>query len=273
MLYIVTLNWNGADLLPTIIDSAIPCLTNHPYKWIIRDNGSHDDSIKILNEYASRYPIEIVSMHHNRDNFATGINYCVNHVANPHDADLILLLNNDLKFLDTVSISKMIKCLKPNVGMVGARMIYPNGTLQHAGVIFGPRYGNLPYHFRHKEPDDKFSRMNREFQAITAACMLMRADSFKSIHQNDPVNAGFDEGYHWCFEDTDACFAVRNSGKSIIYCGETNIEHQESHTLKRNPVNKLFMQHNVKRFKNKWWGKYKIDHDNYLKDKMHNVIK
>jgi GT2 family glycosyltransferase len=87
----------------------------------------------------------------------------------------------------------MIDCLNTKqTGIVGARLLYPNSTLQHAGVIFGPKYGNLPYHYRHKEVSDANAERNREFQAVTAAFMLVRAAVWMEV-------GGFDQGYSWCY--------------------------------------------------------------------------
>lgn len=267
MLYIFTLNWNGASFLPKLIESVQNNL-KQDYQWIIKDNGSNDNSIETISIYQN---ISVIARGHNRDNFAEGMNYIFRH-ANPNDSDIILLLNNDVEFIDSESINKMIKLLTNNVGGVGARLLYPDKTLQHAGVIFGERYGKLPYHYRHKEKSDKASCKNRKFQAVTAAVFLTKAEYFKNICQtNKSGNVGFDENYNWCFEDVDACLTIQNNmKKDIIYCGGTNIIHQESLSLQKNPINKIFMSQNVQYFKSKWWGKYKIDHDLYLKNFRYN---
>ena len=81
--------------------------------------------------------------------------------SNSRNDDFILLLNDDVYFADNISIKNMLKLFNKDVGVVGARLLYPDSKiLQHAGVIFGKRYGEMPYHYRHQEPDDKHSRKN-----------------------------------------------------------------------------------------------------------------
>jgi GT2 family glycosyltransferase len=69
-----------------------------------------------------------------------------------------------------------------------------------------------------------------------------------------------DEGFFWSFEDIDACLAVKyGMNKKIMYCGKTNVFHEESATLKKNPMHKLMMGTNAKLFRTKWSGIYKHD--------------
>ena len=179
--------------------------------------------------------------------------------TNAKDEDLILLVNNDLWLGDTVSINKMIALLKGDVGMVGARILYPDSNLlQHAGVYFSKKYGYMPYHYKHKEPTCPEVEKNREVEAVTAAIVLTKAEYYKNISINKGGRRGLDEQLFWAFEDISACLSIKyNLNKKIMYCGETLIFHEESASLKKNPVNKMLMPQNVKRFKDQWWGKYK----------------
>ncbi len=155
----------------------------------------------------------------------------------------------------------------PEVGIVGARLLY-KGTdrLQHAGVIFGPRYGNMPYHFRHGEKSDRYAQRNKKFQAVTAACCLVRGATLSDV-------GGLDENFSWAFEDIDFCLRAGEAGWKIVYCGQTDISHEESASLKKNPVNKLFLSRNVALFKSKWGGKYDLDHEKYLKNSAFNEVR
>jgi O-antigen biosynthesis protein len=267
---VLTLTWNGIDNLIKVADSLVQIAHNFngDLHWYIRDNGSKDGTVDRISEMGDGGTfITTYDIGHNRDSFAKCVNFLFKE-ANPQDDDLILLLNNDIIFNDTESLNNMVKLMTSDVGVVGARLLYPGGqVLQHAGVIFGPRYGNMPYHYRHKESNDKYSERNRYFQAVTAACCLVRAGDFKAI-------GGMDEGFRWSFEDIDMCLSIGHKlGKKIVYCGKTDITHIESATLVKNPVNKMFMGRNVQLFKSKWVGKYQIDHDWYLKDPHYNEIK
>lgn len=271
MLYILTLTWNHLDKLSKLKDSLLPALEGIDYTWIIKDNASSDKTYEEASAWGDR--VNVVKYKDNLQNFSQGMNYIFN-VASPADNDLVLLLNNDITFGDTVSIKKMISLLKGDVGAVGAKLLY-TGTkrIQHAGVIF-PNHG-LPLNYRRGDTDDMNSLQNRYFQAVTGAVMLMRADTYKNIcTTNKSGIGGLCEQLIWCFDDIDACLSiVSNQKKKIIYCGDTNIFHEESASLKENPVNKLFMDYNVKFFSNKWRGKYLNDLDRYATNSKYNLIK
>jgi len=126
----------------------------------------------------------------------------------------------------------------------------------------------MPWHYRRHEEADAASYADRYFQAVTAAVCLMKVSSFKRA-------GGMCEDLNWAFEDIDLCLRIGKDEK-IVYAGETKITHEESATLKLNPVNKMFMSHNVGCFKKRWWKNgsplYQIDHDSYIKNPKYNVI-
>lgn len=273
-LHILTLTWNGKKrleaLAPTLVSSCNHL--SHDPIWYIRDNGSKDDTLEYLmsNDIQKDKPLKlkVLSVDHNRDSFARCVNSLLE-MANPADEDLVMLLNDDVVFFKNDSIQKMIDLQdKTGAGIVGARLLYLNtNKLQHAGIIFSKRYNSLPFHFRPGEESDKNSEKNRYFQAVTAACCIVKASSLKKIN-------GMDEGFRWAFDDVDMNFQIgKNLGEKIAYCGNVGIYHEESVSLKKNPVNKLFMDDNVKRFRSKWNGKYTIDHDMYLGNSLYNEIK
>lgn len=266
MLYILTLNYNGTDKLNSLYNSIISNVCDIDFKWFVKDNGSSDSSLNLIKGWNNKNIIPI-DYKHNRDNFAEGCNFLFKE-ASPNNKDLILLLNNDIIFNGDSSIKNMIKIIDNDdkVGVVGARLLYNNtDNLQHAGVIFSNRTNKLPFHFRPGEKTDENALKDREFQAITGACLLTRAADYSQI-------GGLDIKFRWSFEDISYCLSVKyDLKKKIVYCGSTNIFHEESATLKKNPVNKLFMGHNVHHFIDKWKNKYIIDHDLYLDNPNYNV--
>jgi len=97
-------------------------------------------------------------------------------------------------------------------------------------------------------------------QAVTAALALTRGKEFGNIWTNKDGSRGMDEGFFWCFDDVDACLSIKyKQNKRVVYCGKTKIYHEESASLKKNPVNKLMSPHNVGYFRKKWGGVYKKD--------------
>lgn len=286
----VTLTWNGLDKLQRLRLGLIRNLekTGLDYTWYIRSNGCKDGTLEEIKTWDK---VQVLDVGHNRHNFAQGVNSLawlalsgINVLINPPKSSfrleldlvgvaererdhLLLLMNNDVEFPEDESISKMVACMKDDVGIVGCRLLY-NGTnkLQHAGVIFSERYGNMPYHYRHQEESKPENEKNKYFQAVTAAVCLVRMSDFMAID-------GMDEKFNWAFEDIDMNMRIGQLGRKVIYCGETKIYHEESASLKKNPVNKLFMNPNVAHFKAKWAGKYQLDHARYLADPCHNDVK
>lgn len=282
MIKILTLSWNGLDKLKRLRPGLMANMEklNQPFIWYIRDNGSTDGTVEEISRWDR---VKVLAIDHNRDNFAQGMNslreesgkvvYKTRAVGMTNIyTEPYLLLNNDVVFGDTVSIKNMydLLCSSYTIEIVGARLLYPDSnTLQHAGTIFGTRYGNMPYHYRHKEESNRNAEKNRYFQAVTAAVCLVRQYSMDKIGID-----GFDNRYHWAFCDVDLNLRIgEGNTNNIAYCGQTKIYHEESASLIKNPVNKLFMNHNVKLFRNRWFGKYTIDHDLYLNDPHYNEIR
>jgi O-antigen biosynthesis protein len=259
-LIIMTLHWNQKALIERLHKTLIPAVEMFDYKWYIKDNGSKDGSFEYLSSIQSDR-VDTFFCGHNTDSFSSGMNVLFER-ANPADDDVIMLLNNDIWFGDTTSIVEMYKLLNGDIGVVGARILYPDGKrLQHAGVYFSKRYNYFPYHYRHKEIDDKDSRKTREFQAVTGALLLVRAGDYRKVcTTNKSGRVGMDEGYFWSFEDIDLDLSIKyHMNKKIIYCGKTEIFHEESATLKKNPMHKLMLNQNGALFRKKWFGVYKHD--------------
>jgi len=273
MLKILTLNWNGKDKLEKLYPSLINSLKNIDYEWFVKDNNSKDGSIEYLNSFNNN-KVKVFAYPNNQQNFSEGCNYIFNKAA-PKDNDYIMLLNNDIIFNDTESINKMLSIIKndDSVGVVGARLLYTNtDLLQHAGVVFVPKY-NTPIHFRGREKTDKDSEKNRLFQAVTGAICITKAEYYKNAYTTNKSGiSGLNENLNWAFDDIDLCLSVKyNLGKKIVYCGGTNISHEESASLKKNPTNKLFLKHNLTYFLNKWKDRYVIDREIYTKDNKYNL--
>lgn len=272
MLYLLTLTWNGADKLLKLKESLMPALEGMEYTWLIKDNASKDDTVAMASSWGDK--VKVIPYKNNLQNFSAGMNFLY-HEAKPADNDLIMLLNNDVIVNDKQSIKQMTSIMErdPKVGAVGARLLY-TGTdlLQHAGVVFHTKM-HTPTHFRVKEKTDKNAEKNREFQVVTGAVLVTKGEYFRQACTTNKSGVnGMDENYHWAFDDVDLCLSIKyNMGKKIIYCGKTDIFHEESATLKKNPTNQLFSLHNVNYLKNKWEKRYALDQDIYTKDSKYNL--
>lgn len=261
-LHIFTLTWDAEEKITKLKDSLIPNLKNIDAKWWIKDNASKDNTYEVAKTWGEN--IIPIKYPNNLQNFSEGMNFLYQE-AKPKDDDQILLLNNDVIFNDDVSLKKMLNIMKNDkeVGAVGAKLLY-TGTkqLQHAGVVFNKAVG-LPLHFRSKETDDKHSSKNRIFQVVTGAVLLVKAKDFY-----------MDTSLKWSFDDVDLCLNItHNQKQKAVYCGETNISHEESASLKKNPANKMFMQHNTVYLKDKWKNKIILDQELYQSNNKYNLYK
>ena len=273
-LHLLTLTWNAADKLTKLKESLIPALNDVEYTWTIKDNASKDNTVEVASTWGDK--VQVLAYKDNRQNFSEGMNYCFN-AATPADDDYVLLLNNDVILNDKKSIKNMISVMKNDdtVGAVGCRLLF-TGTnqLQHAGVVFDPVY-RMPGHFRAHEKSDSNAEKDREFQVVTGAVLLTKGSYFRNICKTNPSSInGMDEKYHWAFDDVDMCLSIKyNLEKKIVYCGNTDIFHEESASLKKNPANKLFMGHNANYLLEKWKSRYTIDRDLYKRDVNHRLYK
>lgn len=273
-LYVFTLTWNGLDKLTRLNESLIPAVKDLDYEWLIKDNGSEDKTVDVAKTWEGN--INVIAYKNNLQNFSKGMNYLFKE-ASPADDDYVLLLNNDVVFNDTTSIQNMIDLMEKDasIGVVGARLLF-TGTnkLQHAGVTFHNKT-KAPLHFRLGQTTDKNASKNRQFQVVTGAVLLLKAGDYKnSFHNKKSGNHGMDENFHWGFDDVDLCLSIKhNIDKKIVYCGKTNIYHEDSASLKKIPTNRLFLTHNLNYLRNKWGKRYCLDHDMYVKDPNFNLYR
>ncbi len=138
---------------------------------------------------------------------------------------LFLLLNNDTQMLGGDCLTQLVgPALRPEVGAVGARLYYPDRTIQHAGVIIG--YGGIAGHAFQNMPagaNGYFSRIicAQDLSAVTAACMLVKADLYRAL-------GGLDGSFKVAFNDIDFCLRIRECGRLIVYNPFAELIHYES---------------------------------------------
>lgn len=140
--------------------------------------------------------------------------------------ELVLLLNNDTEVIDPDWLTMMVRWIQqPNVGAVGAKLLYPDDTIQHAGVILG--LGGLAGHGQIHEPAESTGYFNRlmlthEVGAATAACLLTRRSTWDEL-------GGLDEELAVAFNDIDYCMRVRHTaGQRILWTPDALLYHHES---------------------------------------------
>jgi len=181
-----------------------------------------------------------------------------NETAQEGSAPYILFANDDVEPMNENWLMSMVNILDtdPNVGAVGALLLYPNKLVQHCGVMFDQRTNGLPYHIFYQKPVSQFMQVNRYYQAITGACMLVRRSDFEKL-------GGFNEEYIYGYEDIDLCLKLKQDlEKSSVYCASAQLIHHEgvSGTFKKHP----HLKNNMKVFRDKWGDKIFNDHQFYL---------
>jgi GT2 family glycosyltransferase len=138
---------------------------------------------------------------------------------------LIALLNNDVEVLNDDWLSELVShALRPEVGMVGARLWYPNGPIQHGGVILGA--GGIAGHahvgVRHEPGYFARPHLTQNLSAVTAACAVVKRDVYLKIGGFDEVNLPV------TFNDVDFCLRLREAGYWIVWTPHAQLIHHES---------------------------------------------
>ncbi|MDE0810955.1 MAG: glycosyltransferase family 2 protein, partial [Alphaproteobacteria bacterium] len=139
---------------------------------------------------------------------------------------IIGLINNDIQPISKDWLSEMVRqVIQPGVGAVGAKLYYPNDTLQHGGVIVG--LGGVAGHFDKRLPREKrgyFGRavMVQNFSAVTAACMLLPRPVFEEVDGLDEVHLAV------AFNDVDLCLKIRQAGYRLVWTPYAELYHHES---------------------------------------------
>ncbi|MBY0432081.1 MAG: glycosyl transferase, family 2, partial [Rhodospirillales bacterium] len=136
-----------------------------------------------------------------------------------------LLLNNDIEMVERGWLREMAGlAAQDDVGAVGAKLLYPDRTVQHAGVLIGR--GGVAGHMFHRLPGDAPGAGERaihaqDLSAVTAACLLTRTAVWRSLN-------GLEEGLAVAFNDTDYCLRVRQAGLRVVWTPHATLIHHES---------------------------------------------
>jgi GT2 family glycosyltransferase len=153
-----------------------------------------------------------------------------NWAAQQAGGDLLCFLNDDTEVITADWLSTMTgHVLRDRVGAVGALLLYPNGRIQHAGVVLGA--GGVGAHLYRSVPRETRGYHDRalvdqEVSCVTAACVLVRREAFSSI-------GGFDEKFAVAFNDVDFCLRLEEAGWRIVWTPSAQLYHRESSSLGR----------------------------------------
>jgi GT2 family glycosyltransferase len=185
------------------------------------DNGSTDPETRALRRQLERRPATRIIDYPGAFNWAA-IN---NLAAATCTTDMVLFMNNDIEATTGGWLHALVELAqRPDVGAVGARLLYPDGKLQHGGVVLG--FGGLAGHIFTGMPKGRranvgWDQMVREYSAVTAACMLVRRSVFEEL-------GGFEEALAVGYNDVDFCIRLRRAGYRILYTPHAELTHYES---------------------------------------------
>jgi GT2 family glycosyltransferase len=211
--------WNGREYLPACLD-ALLAQGDAELEIIAVDNASADGSATLVRE---RYPqVRLIENERNLG-FAGGCNAGLRAAQDEY----LILVNQDV-IVHQGWLQAMLKALAPpSVGIVGCKLLYPDGTIQHAGGIM--RYPSAqPNHYGYREPDCGQWDTLREVDYVTGAAMGLRRTVLDKV-------GFFDEGFFPAFyEEADLCLRARAAGYQVIYTPDAVATHAETTTVERN---------------------------------------
>jgi GT2 family glycosyltransferase len=188
---------------------------------IIVDNQSEEtETLAYFSELTDR-GIKILA-HPHPFNYAA-VN---NRAASIAEGELLCLLNNDVEIISASWLSEMVCQLsRQDIGVVGAKLLWPNMMVQHGGVVIG--VNSLAAHTGNSLSRDDagylgFNQITRQYSAVTAACLLVRKSTYISLGGQD------EEAFPVAFNDVDFCMKVLKTGEKIVWCASAELVHAES---------------------------------------------
>lgn len=214
---------NGIDILKICIQSLIQKTDYENYEVIVIDNGSDElESLNYIDALPSTSEKIKVYKYPHEFNYSAINNFAVDKT----DSEYICLLNNDTEIIHCDWLSQLVgQIQQPKVGVVGCKLLYSNGTIQHAGDILGAG-GCADHAFNGMDETDRgyMSRASysQDLSAVTAACMLVR----KSIW--DKLGGLEEKHLPVAFNDVDFCLRIRQLGERVVINSNVRLFHHES---------------------------------------------
>lgn len=228
-----------------LTERCIQALGAGDFELVVVDDASSDGTSRLLQELGSQ--VKVVR-HNVNQGFATSCN----HGAAVASREFLVFLNNDTEpqagWLDALI---GYADAHPEAAVVGSKLFYPDNSIQHAGVVICqdlyPRHIYAGFPAEHPAVNK-----SRRFQAVTAACMLVRRSAFGRL-------CGFDTAFRNGFEDVDFCLRLGAAGRQVHYCAESVVQHLESVS----PGRFKHAGMNVGLYRERWIGRVHPDDMNY----------
>ena len=222
-------------LIPTagktdILDRNLKALWNTagatPYEVVVIDNSKGDDNRTVINYVQKLHDKGRPVRHFDQRNELFNYSRLNNKAASTCTSPYFLFLNDDTEGISNGWLDAMLElAARPEVGAVGAKLLYPNGEIQHAGVTMG--LAEICGHsFKGGRADERhyydFPDLIRNVSAVTAACVMVRAQVFDEIQ-------GFEETmFPIAYNDIDFCLRIGAAGYRILYTPHAQLYHYEA---------------------------------------------
>lgn len=210
-----------ADMLEHFLESIFDKTTYSNYEIIVIENNSTDDeTFAFYDRIQAEHDNVRVVFYEGGFNYSAICNFGVRHAKGSY----LLFLNNDMEAITPNWVELLLGPLqREDVGATGARLLFPDDTIQHAGVII-PKAG--PAHVAREIPNSipfyfGMVRNARDVLAVTGACLMVRRDDFDAV-------GGFDEEFVVEYNDVDLCLRLRERGKHVIVNPAAQLYHFES---------------------------------------------
>ncbi|AKQ65364.1 Glycosyl transferase, group 2 family protein [Myxococcus hansupus] len=209
------------DLLRTLVDSLL-AHTRYPHfeVLLVSNNSTRPETFALLEQWVDPRLVKLTWDH--------PFNYPAinNWAAKQATGELLLFLNNDMEVVDPDWLGELVsQAQRPEVGAVGCKLLFPEGTVQHAGVVVGMTgFAGHPFW---RLPDGPIqtpfghTEWTRNWLSVTSACVILRRDIFESLQ-------GFDERFQVCGSDVDLGLRVNARGLRVLSTSHTRLIHHES---------------------------------------------
>ena len=221
MVSIIIPNKDQVKTLGKCVTSIIKKSSYKNYEILIVENSSENERTYKTYQRLKRYNnLRVIEWNH-FFNFSRLNNDAVKHVK----GEMLLFLNNDTEVINTDWLERMLEhAMRKEVGAVGAKLYYPDGHIQHAGVAFGlGEVAGYPHHNFPGKHTGYFNKLTiiQNVSVVTAACLMMRRDVFDEIN-------GFNESLSIAFNDVDLCLKISKKGYWIVWTPYAELYHYES---------------------------------------------
>jgi GT2 family glycosyltransferase len=224
MVSVIVPSRDRAELLEQCARGVLESTDYHPLELVIVDNGSTDpEALALLRRLQQDRRVRVIE-HAEPFNFSR-----LNNIGAAHArGEILVLLNNDVSMIHRDWLYELVaNVVLPEVGAVGARLLYPNGALQHGGVVLG--VGGAPPVAGHlctgaARLDLGYLghlALPRNVSAVTAACLAIRRGVYEEV-------GGLDESIAVAFNDVDLCLRLRALGYEIVWTSAAELYHHES---------------------------------------------